>query len=205
MWGDRTQPSYAWAFDRGDGLSNVGYGELLADGRPPATRADLLEQLERLLPGAAATGGSWKGHHLPLSSWRWQHPDGPVLLAGDAADLINPMTGEGIFYAVATGARAGRAAAAALRDGHPARAGAAYRRSVRALLGRHLRHTAVASRLSRLPAVVEAGIRASARRPAVFDDLVEIGLGRGLITPRLASGLAVGLVPSTQPPSPARR
>ena len=205
VWGDRTQPSYAWAFDRGDGLSNVGYGELLADGRPPATRADLLEQLERLLPGAAATGGSWKGHHLPLSSFRWQHPDGPVLLAGDAADLINPMTGEGIFYAVATGARAGRTAAAALHRDDPGGAGAAYRRSVRALLGRHLRHTAVASRLSRLPAVVEAGIGASARRRGVFDDLVEIGLGRGLITPRLASGLAVGLLPSTQPPSPARR
>ncbi len=28
-YGDRRQPAYAWAFDRGDGLSNVGYGELL--------------------------------------------------------------------------------------------------------------------------------------------------------------------------------
>ena len=38
-YGDRRQPSYAWAFDRGDGLTNVGYGELLPGDRkdaPPA-------------------------------------------------------------------------------------------------------------------------------------------------------------------------
>ena len=33
-FGDRRQPSYAWAFDRGDGLANVGYGELLPGDRP---------------------------------------------------------------------------------------------------------------------------------------------------------------------------
>ena len=36
-YGDRRQPSYAWAFDRGDGLSNVGYGELLP-ATAPTTR-----------------------------------------------------------------------------------------------------------------------------------------------------------------------
>ena len=39
-------------------------------------------------------------------------PTGRLLLAGDAAGLINPMTGEGIYYAVATGIAAGRAAVA---------------------------------------------------------------------------------------------
>ena len=34
VYGTRRQPSYAWAFDRGDGLSNVGYGELLDDPAP---------------------------------------------------------------------------------------------------------------------------------------------------------------------------
>ncbi len=41
-----------------------------------------------------------------------------MLLTGDAAGLVNPMTGEGIYYAVATGVLAGRAAARALRRGH---------------------------------------------------------------------------------------
>ncbi|MEO7058132.1 MAG: geranylgeranyl reductase family protein, partial [Lapillicoccus sp.] len=108
-YGDREQPSYAWAFDRGDGWSNVGYGEL-ADA-PGLTRELLLDQLERLIPGAAESGRSWRAHHLPLSGWGWgpEQPDGPLLLAGDAAGLVNPMTGEGIYYAVATGSLAGRA------------------------------------------------------------------------------------------------
>ena len=55
-YGDRRQPSYAWAFDRGDGLANVGYGELLPGERHGGapSRALLLEQLERLVPGAAS-------------------------------------------------------------------------------------------------------------------------------------------------------
>jgi menaquinone-9 beta-reductase len=193
VYGERRQPSYAWAFDRGDGLSNVGYGELLGAGAPPS-RSLLLDQLEQLVPGAVTDGGQWRAHHLPLSQWRWRQPDGRVLLAGDAAGLVNPMTGEGIYYAVASGILAGRAAAAALARSAPEQAGAMHRRSVRGLLGRHLRHTFTTSRLSTVPAVVEAGIRAADRDQRVFDDLVEIGLGRGLVTAALVRGLVTGLV-----------
>jgi geranylgeranyl reductase family protein len=196
-YGERRQPSYAWAFDRGDGLMNVGYGELLpaaGDARAAPSRRLLLEQLEVLVPGAAASGSGWRGHHLPLSSWLWRQPDGPVLLAGDAAGLVNPMTGEGIYYAVATGIIAGRTAARTVRAGRPHDAGAAHRHDVRGLLGRHLRHTWLASRLARSPAVVDAGIRAAGRDRHAFDTLVELGLGDGLIGPRLAGGLLASLV-----------
>jgi geranylgeranyl reductase family protein len=196
-YGDRRQPSYAWAFDRGDGLTNVGYGELLPGTRSgaPPSRALLLEQLELLIPGAAIGGTHWRGHHLPLSGWRWRQPDGPVLLVGDAAALVNPMTGEGIYYAVATGILAGRTAARAIRDDDVATAGAGHRREVRRLLASHLRHTWTASRLAQSPAVVDAGIRAAARDRRVFDTLVEIGLGDGRITPRLAGGLVTSVRP----------
>ena len=194
-FGERRQPSYAWSFDRGDGWANVGYGELVGDGEPP-TRQLLLDQLDELLPGTVATGTQWRGHHLPLSGLRWgaDQPDGAVLLVGDAAGLVNPMTGEGIYYAVATGSLAGRAAARALADGSPTSAAALHRRWVRRLLGRHLQHTWAAARLSRSPAVVGAGISAATRHRRVFDDLVELGLGDGRITPRLAAGLAAALV-----------
>ncbi len=200
-FGDRNQPSYAWAFDRGDGLANVGYGELLPPergSRQPPTRRLLLEQLEALVPGAASTGSDWRGHHLPLSGFRWRQPDGPVLLVGDAAGLINPMTGEGIYYAVATGISAGRAAARSLAAGRPGGAGAAHRRDVRRLLATHLRHTWVASRLTRSPLVVDAGIRAAAGDPRVFDTLIELGLGDGRINPRLVAGLLRAARPSLQ-------
>ena len=186
-YGDRRQPSYAWAFDRGDGLSNVGYGELLPDDRTddPPNRALLLDQLDRLLPGSVEAGDQWKAHHLPLSTWRWDQPDGPVLLAGDAAGLINPMTGEGIYYAVATGIAAGRAAAQAYRADNPARAGELHRRAVHAALGRHLKHTWTAARLSE-----SADHRRGRhpRGPAGRPDLRRAGRARSGRRPHLAGG-----------------
>ncbi len=193
MFGKERKPSYAWSFDCGDGLANVGYGELIHPNRARPSRAWLLGQLEDLLPGSTVDGTQWRGHHLPLSSWSWQQPDGRILLAGDAANLINPMTGEGIYYAVATGILAGGAAARSLSTGSGATAGAQHRRSVRSLLAPHLRHTALASRLVGRPLVLRAGVRAARRDQQAFDDLVEMGLGRGRITPRLAGGLASGL------------
>jgi flavin-dependent dehydrogenase len=194
VFGDQRQPSYAWSFDRGDGLANVGYGELLRPGRPAPSRQLLLDELERLLPGATAGGQAWRGHHLPLSSWTFRPADGRVLRVGDAAGLINPLTGEGIYYAVLTGAAAGRAAGAAVRDGRPDDAGRRYRRAVAPPLGVHLVNTALAARLSTLDPVVDAGVRASARSQGVFDDFVDLGLGGGRFTPRLAVGLlAAGL------------
>ncbi|MFI5728927.1 NAD(P)/FAD-dependent oxidoreductase [Kribbella sp. NPDC051587] len=189
-YGAGRQPSYAWSFDRGDGWSNVGYGERLTDGRPHPTRADLLAQLDQLLPGATDGGNAWQGHHLPLTGWSWRPPKGPVLLAGDAAGLINPMTGEGIYYAIATGLLAGRAVAESLRSNESDASGR-YNRSVRKLLGRHLRHTALTAYLTNSPHVLTRGIRAAAADQTVFDDLVELGLADGTITPRLLRGLLV--------------
>ena len=188
--GQHRQPSYAWSFDRGDGLANVGYGELLTRRRARPTRALLLGQLEELLPGSAADGSAWRGHHLPLSSWRWRQPDGRLLLAGDAAGLINPLTGEGIYYAVSTGVLAGRAAVNALTAQDAAGAGARHRFAVRHLLARHLRHTWAASRLVGAPSVATAGLRAAAQDQEVFDELVELGLGQGLLTGRALRAIA---------------
>ena len=189
----RPQPSYAWAFDRGDGLSNVGYGELV-DAGPRPTRQQLLDRLETLLPGTVDQADRWRGHHLPLSGWGWkaEQPNGRVLYVGDAAGLVNPITGEGIYYAVATGALAGRGAMTAVAGGEAVDAGRRHRRAVRGLLDRHLQHTWLAARMTRRPAVVEAGITAAAGNQRSFDDLVELGLGRGRITPRLGTALAAG-------------
>jgi len=198
-FGDDRQPSYAWSFDRGDGWSNVGYGEVLGDRRTAPTHALMVGRLEALLPGSTAGAQSWRGHHLPLSaagSGREQ-PDGRVLFAGDAAGLVNPLTGEGIYYAVVTGALAGRLAVAAPHtealgaEAPGAEApGAAYRRAVRRLLRTNLASTAGAAVMASTPLVLSAGLRAAAADQAVFDDLVELGLGRG----RLTAGLLRGLV-----------
>ena len=196
-FGAGRQPAYAWSFDRGDGLANVGYGELLTRRRPRPTRAHLLAQLDALLPGATHGATSWMGHQLPLSTARTPTQRGRVLLVGDAAGLVNPMTGEGIFYAVATGLAAGRAAAEALTQSVPDTAGDRYALATKALLSQHLKHIAVVSRLCHHGRVLDAGIRACAADQEVFDDLVELGLANGRVTPRLARGLVHELVRPT--------
>jgi flavin-dependent dehydrogenase len=171
-------PAYAWSFPLGDGRANVGYGELVAGG---VTRRQLLDGLARLLPGAYPA--ELKAHRLPLSTGRPRQPDGRVLLAGDAASLINPLTGEGIFYAVLSGALAGAATAAP----DP---GAAYRRALQARLGRHLRSSSTASALSRWPRVMDAAFRAAADDQRIFDDVVDLGLADGRLTLRTLAAAA---------------
>ncbi len=181
---DRDWPAYAWSFPIGDGRANVGYGELL--GGQPLRRDHLLARMRALLPGLDQPV-DLRAHRLPLSSGRPPIPAGPVLLAGDAQSMINPFTGEGIFYAVVSGALAGRAAARAVRAG--ADAGSLYRTASRRRLGRHLAHTTALAQLGGWTALTDAGLRAARDDQRAFDDLVRFGLADGLLTTRLVSRL----------------
>ncbi len=189
---EKDWPAYAWSFAAGDGSANIGFGMMLPSlqAAERGGRAELHGRLEAML--APFFGSSWAperlvSHHLPLSTSRPRQPDGRVLLAGDAASLVNPLTGEGIFYALLSGRLAGLAAGA----GDPGRA---YRLALRAELGRHLRHTSLLTRLSRRPGLVDLGVAATARSPQAFDALVELGLGRGLVTAPMLAGLGRALV-----------
>jgi flavin-dependent dehydrogenase len=166
-------PAYAWSFPLGDGRANVGYGELVS---ARVTRAGLIAGLHRLLPGVEPV--ELRAHRLPLSTGRPRLPGGRVLLAGDAQSLINPLTGEGIFYAVLSGALAGAAAA------HGAQAGQVNRRLLRRRLGGHLRSSGAASQLSRWPVLMDAAVRAAAEDQRVFEDVVALGLADGRLTAR---------------------
>ena len=168
-------PAYAWVFPIGDGRANVGYGELLRG--HPLTRTHLIERMHALLPEAEPA--RLRAHRLPLSNGRPRIAHGRVLLAGDAAALINPITGEGIFYAVLSGSLAGQAATSE----NPA---TAYRRALKGHLGRHLRQTDVLARLGRWPALLDNAIAAARDDQHVFDILVELGLGDGRLDLRSA-------------------
>jgi geranylgeranyl reductase family protein len=172
-------PAYAWSFPLGDGRANVGYGELVAGG---VTRAELVAGLHRLLPGVEPA--ELRAHRLPLSTGRPRLPGGRVLLAGDAQSLINPLTGEGIFYAVLSGALAGVASA------HGARAGQVHRALLRRRLRTHLRSSGFASQLSRWPVLMDAAVRAAQQDQRVFDDVVALGLADGRLTARTLAATA---------------
>jgi menaquinone-9 beta-reductase len=186
-WVAEGWPAYLWWFPTGTGVANVGYGLLRS--RLRGGRAELEARLAAGLPEAAADPGSLRGHQLPFSSVRPPPGRGRVLLAGDAASLVNPLSGEGIYYALASGRLA---AAAALQA--PARPLDAYRGLLARAFGRHLRHAAVLSWAVRSRTLAEAGLAAAAADPAVFETLVEAGLGQARITPRLLGALPRGLV-----------
>jgi geranylgeranyl reductase family protein len=175
-------PAYAWSFPIGDGTANIGFGMLLpklrAAGRPG--KEVLHGRLRALLP--ELTGRDLLAHHLPLSPGRPSRPGrGRVLLAGDAASLINPLTGEGIYYALVSGRIAGTAAV-----GAPSNPLGAYRFGLREALGDHLRTTDVLARASQSSRFMDAAIATAARRSDVFDLLVDVGLGSGTVPLPLA-------------------
>lgn len=67
-----------------------------------------------------------RGHPLPYGNWLERPCSNSVLLAGDAAGIVEPLFGEGIFFAMASGRHAGIAAAQAMELGDPSKAGSAY-------------------------------------------------------------------------------
>lgn len=181
-------PAYAWCFPIGDGTANVGYGVVLG-GRTQPTRSQLVAGLRRGLPWLGQVRGL-RGHLLPLASAPVRAPDGPVLLAGDAASLVNPVSGEGIVYAALSGRHAGAAAVSAAvaeaRGGVDP--GRTYRRAMARALGPHhaaVRGLALAGRRASL---VDAAVRAADRRTSVFHDLVALALADGVLTPRVVAG-----------------
>jgi geranylgeranyl reductase family protein len=101
-----TLPGYGWIFPAGNGLANVGIG--LEHRRRDATLNDSLGHylksaaVRQILRGAKPLAPP---RSFPL---RWDFLRSPLtaprlLIAGEAAGLVNPLTGEGIDYALESG------------------------------------------------------------------------------------------------------
>ena len=145
-------PGYAWVFPLPGGRANVG---LAVRRRPDVTGKvlaamwrDLLDRpsLRSVLGPHAEAEGAHRAWPIPshLDSTRLTH--GRVLFAGDAAGVVDPMTGEGIAQALETGVLAARAITHVPHPpvGHrslfdPASIATRYRTDVHRALGRDLR------------------------------------------------------------------
>jgi len=185
-WVAEGWPAYVWSFPTGTGLVNVGYG-LLRSRLHGGGRAELERRLRTLLPGLDPDPASLRAHHLPFSPSRPLAGRGRVLLCGDAACMVNPLSGEGIYYALASGRLAARASLLA-----PGRPGPAYRALLTVALGRHFRHAAVLGRAIRWQPLACAALAAADSSPARFQRLVELGLGQARITPALLASVLAG-------------
>ena len=144
--------SYGWVFPKGDSLT---VGVIAAKGRPAETRGYLSALVRQLgLDGQRVLHDS--GHLTRCRAPASPLGAGRVLLAGDAAGLLEPWTREGISFAVRSGELAGAIAAAHLEGDSLQSAYAA----------------AVAVDLAPEMAAGERCLRAFERRPAVFHRLI---------------------------------
>lgn len=118
---------YGWSFPK-RGSTTVGVGGLHR--RNPDMKARMTAYATRLGQGDPH---GMKGHFLPFGDVRRRPGLGNVLLAGDAAGFVDPITGEGIGHALASGRMAAEAACVALREGRAGDAGKIYNQATRGL------------------------------------------------------------------------
>lgn len=141
---------YGWNFPKKN-TRTIGLGAI------KGVDQDLKARMARYLDheGLASDDLKIKGAHLPFGDYKKAPGRGNVLLAGDAAGFVDPLTGEGLAYAMESGAEAAEAAAEALASGEPQRAYAGYLARVTYIQGEldkanKLRQYAFSSPLSKL-------------------------------------------------------
>ncbi len=133
-------PGYAWIFPINENCVNVGIGTFrryIRDGR-----LSLREALDHFIADTALTegrlakaepAGPLQGHPLRMQLNGTRTHGDRILVAGDAAGLVNPLSGEGIAQALESGELAASCALATLETGDlSARALAAYTRALKA-------------------------------------------------------------------------
>lgn len=76
--------------------------------------ADIFHRFAADLALPQAAEGELHGHPLPYGNWLHNPVHQRLLLAGDAAGFVEPLLGEGIFYALYTGMLAARSVDSAL-------------------------------------------------------------------------------------------
>jgi len=217
----RIYPGYGWLFPGENGQANVGIGVGLGTRRRQAPlRGDLarfcaqLRSAGDLAPDAQP--GPVTGGWLRMGGTGAPPAAGNVLLAGDAAGLINPLQGEGIAPAMVSARLAAQCLLAS-----PGQAAAAYTEAVAAAFGGYMPGAAaLQATLLRRPRLASAGVRlltAPAVRRVIagtwslyWNGLVDGASPRpaawtGSAVQRVASGLArrwPAVPPRSAPPAP---
>ena len=167
---------YGWVFPKGD-HANLGVGGWGSEG--PRLR-NHLARLARAHGVAYESVTELRGHRLPMRRLGTPAGAGRVLLVGDAAGLVDPLSGDGMYEAFVSARLAADAIVAGDLDGYTA--------ALSAALDRHAAASWAAKRaFDRYPRTVFA----AARAPGVFK--VVAGLLCGDVAhPADAQGLARG-------------
>ena len=200
-------PGYAWVFPLADGRANVGLGLVRGSGTNGKELAalwrDVIQRprLRKILGPRAQPDESVRAWPIPGGYDPTRLTHGRVLFAGDAAGVVDPMTGEGIAQALQTGALAVDAIAA---GGDERSISSRYVGSVERTIGRDLRFARALQRLLGSPLGARAAVRAAGLTPWtrrsfgrwLFEDYPRAVLltpdrwHRGMFTPAGAFGSA---------------
>lgn len=175
---DTLLPGYGWIFGLGDGRVNVGLGVLNSSVEFGKTNYRRL-----LTDWLGATPGDWglgdeanadgptKGAALPMGFNRVPHYTHGVMLVGDTGGMVNPFNGEGIAYAMESGALAAELATQALSRPTAAereRVLQGYPQQLRARYGGYFRLGATFVKLIGHPSLMRFATRHSLPHPTLM-------------------------------------
>lgn len=120
-------PGYGWVFPLPDGMANVGIGTLVGKGKGQGESEHLHQLYWRYVNDPSSPIARWMANAKPIGKPRtWPLDLGPrprrlvadgLLVAGESAGFVGPMTGAGIAFALESGMKAGEIAASALTRG----------------------------------------------------------------------------------------
>jgi menaquinone-9 beta-reductase len=197
-------PSYGWVFPAGDGLLNIGVGGPLDVLQHRAS--DLRELLDTYAGSMRTRVGDFgelterRACHLPHVAGMPPLAHPRAVLIGDAASMINPVSGEGIAYAVTAAGQLVDALPERLDDGAAlAAALSRFEDDFRARLRAHFASSRAVLRLLRSPVWSSVLVRSMQRDPKVFSDAVDMLFGFGRF--HLSTALRV-LTPARGGPRP---
>ncbi|SHF53535.1 geranylgeranyl reductase family [Litoreibacter ascidiaceicola] len=110
---DAASWGYGWSFPKRKTVT-VGVGGI--NSRNYDMKANMATYVDQTGSDASLR---YKGQYLPFGDYKKKPGRAHILLAGDAAGLVDPITGEGIALAMESGQHAAVAVAKALKDGQP--------------------------------------------------------------------------------------
>jgi geranylgeranyl reductase family protein len=150
---------YGWVFPKGD-HANLGVGGWMSEGPLLRTHLDRLAKAHGVEPSALE---SVRGHRLPMRELGAPAARGRVLLVGDAAGLVDPLSGDGMYEAFVSA----KLASEAILAGTPEE----YEPALSAALDRHAASSWKAKRAAdRYPRACLWALRA----PGVFNTVADL-------------------------------
>jgi geranylgeranyl reductase family protein len=162
---------YGWIFPKGDCVS-IGIAGAMSKTR------NFREPMDAFIGDTCVAGAGERirpgGHRIPFGNFEWTPGRGNVLLLGDAAGFAEPLTGEGLAFALESGEIAADAICDALHDGAPQLALRRYARNCRWTILSTLIQGRLARRVFYPPWCHKQAMKSLARSPDRVRDFLKL-------------------------------